>query len=85
MFHIIFIINANVDICDKILEKKYEINDLWEFYYYIDFIFIQDCIECTITMSQNKYIKEVLKHFKNERVQDYWYFTSSQIIVNKSI
>lgn len=48
------------------LKKEYEMNNLKELYYYLGVEFEKDCNNKTITISQSKYIKEVLKQFKME-------------------
>uniref|UniRef100_A0A7I4AID5 DNA polymerase delta catalytic subunit n=2 Tax=Physcomitrium patens TaxID=3218 RepID=A0A7I4AID5_PHYPA len=48
------------------LERDYEMSNLGELHYYLGVEFVRDCAKKTITMSQNKYIEEMLKRFKME-------------------
>lgn len=48
------------------LEKKYEMSDLGELHYCLGVEFIRDHGNKTITMSQIKYIEEILKRFNME-------------------
>lgn len=50
-----------IDWMKSILEKEYEMSDLKELYYCLEVEFISDHGNKTITISQSKYIEEVLK------------------------
>jgi hypothetical protein len=47
-------------------EDEFEMSDLGELHYCLGVEFKKDHVNRTITMSQSKYIEEVLKHFNME-------------------
>ncbi len=65
----LIILTSNVSILKWLksrLEDEFEMSDLEELHYCLGMEFERDRANCTITMSQSKYIEEVLKRFNME-------------------